>query len=277
MRIRRNGWYRWGAFGALTVLLVAGAMSVAAQTTSVKTFPAIIGQQTSFTGTGFSANENVSLWTTGPDRSVVALAGQQADGNGSLSVSVSFSSSGFWQVTAHGIDSTHETISGYAVTSTADAATATVTSGDTAGVGTQPSATRTTPNQSVGFTGVGFAANEHISLWTTSPTGVVTALDSTFADANGKLNVAVVFGTTGFWQVTAHGIDTNHEIIGAYQVGDPAAVNQITTAQPVASSATPVTSASSSTVSYTSIVNVPAVNSSLVTPSAAQLTPPSRP
>lgn len=230
--------------------------------------PAVVGQSVTFTATGFNANEAISMWTTSPDRQVIALSGQQADNVGTLSVSVTFPSSGFWQVTAHGIDSTHEVIGGFTVTDTTSAAGTPV-----AGATTTPTAGNAiaaAPNQAVTFSGSGFDANERLALWTTAPDGSVAALDGINATNKGAFSINVSFPSTGTWHVTAHGVGSAREVIGTFSIQ--------TGATPTATPSTTGTSIPGqlTTANYgpTTVISIPTVNSSLVTPSAAQLTPP---
>ena len=170
-----------------------------------------VGAAVIFSGTGFTANEQISLWETAPGGVVTTLPGTQADGTGGFSASVSFPSNGQWQVTAHGVTSTHETIGRYAV-------------GDVSAAAAAPAAGATGATQvgvgvPVTFSGTGFTANERISLWETAPGSNVVALPGTTADSNGAFTTSISFSPAGQWEITAHGITSTHEVIGTYQVG----------------------------------------------------------
>ena len=52
----------------------------------------------------------------------------------------------------------------------------------------------------------------------TAPDGTVTALAQTNADSNGATTISAAFLTPGGWQVTLHGVNSGHEVIGQYQV-----------------------------------------------------------
>ena len=75
-----------------------------------------VGASVSFTGSGLNAGERISSWVTGPDSSVTALPQTTAGSNGTATVTTSFPTSGAWQVTLHGVDSSREVIGQYQVT-----------------------------------------------------------------------------------------------------------------------------------------------------------------
>ncbi len=206
-------------------VLVAGlcAASVAAATPSLTFGQVAVNQTTKFSGNGFDANEPLAFWVTAPDRSVTPLVGDQADAAGAFGVTVSFSTDGFWQVTAHGTTTKKEIIGGFKVGN----ATTTTGAGSTAAVA---SATAIAPNQRVTFVRDGFRPLESVSLWATGPDGMVTPLDGTSAEVSGIVNVPVTFPGSGFWQVTAHGTTSGNEAIVGYSVGDAITVANITPA-----------------------------------------------
>ena len=79
------------------------------------TLPAAIGSPVTFSSTGFTASEHISLWETAPDSTVIPLAGTGTDSLGGFTVSVTFPTAGLWQVTAHGVTSLKEVIGRYSV------------------------------------------------------------------------------------------------------------------------------------------------------------------
>jgi hypothetical protein len=178
---------------------------------------------TTFSGTGFNANEVISAWETGPDSAVTALPGLQADGNGAFTESVSFPTAGQWQVTAHGITSGHEVITPFAVgvPGGAPASVASAPPATTGAVGGPGfNGTPTGTGAVTTFSGSGFTANERISLWTTAPDSTTAALSGIDADGTGAFTTSVIFPTAGNWQVTAQGHDSAHQVIGRYAVSD---------------------------------------------------------
>jgi len=61
-----------------------------------------IGQSVNANGIGFRANEQVSVWLTAPDASVIASPSVTADNQGAASTTVAFPGAGQWQVTLYG-------------------------------------------------------------------------------------------------------------------------------------------------------------------------------
>lgn len=213
---------------ALGMLTVAGGAMAA---TPPLTFGQVaVNQTTKFSGNGFEANEPLAFWVTAPDRTVTPLAGDQADAAGAFAITVSFSTDGFWQVTAHGTSTKKEIIGGFTVGNLTTTAAATVV---------LASATAIAPSQSVTFSRDGFRPLEPVSLWATGPDGKVTPLDGTSAEISGAVNVPVTFPTSGFWQVTAHGTISGKEAIVGYSVNDALAVvsNATVTVTPVPTTA----------------------------------------
>ena len=260
MRHTVNRTMIWGLVSMMLTTAMLLAVSVAAQAPIVYQ-QAAVGQSVSFSGTGFTANEQVALWTTAPDKSVTPLPGNQADAHGAVSTNVSFLTDGFWQVTAHGINSGKEVISGYTIGTAAN-----TTPGAAVTPASTPTGTTTvTLNQATTFSHGGFQALEPVSFWTTAPDGKATALDGASADQSGNIVVAVSFPTSGYWQVTAHGLDSAREAIGGFNVGD------LTTAPTSASAAVIATPSVFGTPAAT-VIQYPGMSSPL---STAALTPPS--
>ena len=194
-----------------------------------------VGTPVTFSGTGFTASEAISLWETGPDATVTPLAGIVADANGAFTTSASFPSAGQWQITAHGITSGAQTIGTYAV----GVAGSTTTTTTTVATSSAPAVAIGAP---VTFSGTGFAANEAISLWTTNPSSAVTPLGGIGSDGNGAFTTTVTFPTAGQWEITAHGTTSAKEIVGTYAVGTTAAPTTTTAgaAAPQATVGSPV-------------------------------------
>jgi hypothetical protein len=202
--------------GALPALPLQGGASTLAPSST--TFPQVaIGAPVLVTGSGLLANEPLAFWQTAPDSTVAPLQGPQtADPNGAFSLSIPFTTPGFWQVTAHGITSGHEVIGRYVVTGDGSIPSAALPGSVAAPAGTNASVTSV--GASISFTGSGFNAGERISSWVTGPDGSVTALPQANADSNGTATVTTSFPTAGAWQITLHGVDSGREVIGQYQV-----------------------------------------------------------
>ena len=192
--------------------------------------PVNIGAAVSFSGSGFIANETISLWETPPDNSPVrALPSIHADTTGAFTDSVTFPSAGNWQVTAHGRDAAHEVIGRYAVTDPSSSTATPSTASATATTTPVSSSAFTSPftgvpvkavaGTVVTYTATGFNPGEMVTSWITPPDGsAVTQLPSVQASATGRATVSTTFETAGLWQITLHGRDSGHEVVGKYQV-----------------------------------------------------------
>jgi hypothetical protein len=213
------------------------------------TLSAGIGSPVTFSGNGFIAGENISLWETPPDNSPpTALAGTQADSTGAFSVSVTFPTTGNWQVTAQGTTSGVQVIGHYAVGTTGAASAASVTSTTASsgqGFSTVPPVALGSP---VTFSGSGFTNGETIALWETAPDTIVTSLSDIAADSTGRFTTTVTFPSAGNWQITAHGKTSLVTVIGRYTITSDGSG---ATTSPV----TPTTTSSGVASATTGIVN----------------------
>jgi hypothetical protein len=216
----------------------AGGVATAAPSAS----QTAIGAPVTFSGTGFYAGEAISLWMTGPGGNVTALSGIQADGAGAFSTTVSFSAAGPWAVTAHGITSGKETVGTYSVGTTAG------TPVGASGVGIN--APQVAVGAPVSFSGTGFSANEAVSLWETAPDSTVTPLSGTQANAGGGVSASVAFPSAGYWQVTAHGTTSGHEVIAGYNVGDGSAIAPVPSSPVSPSAGAPINVTSGTVVNF---------------------------
>jgi hypothetical protein len=199
-----------------TTLPAQGSGSLTASDGS--TYPQVaVGAPVTFTGTGFTAGEPLAFWQTAPDSKTAAILGSQnSNASGGFTAGVSFTTPGFWQVTAHGINSGHEVIGRYVV----GGSSASVPGASVPGTATTPSTTviAATVGSPVTFTATGFTAGETVSAWTTAPDSTTAALDQAIADSSGTVRITTTFATPGFWQITAHGVTSTHEMVGQYQV-----------------------------------------------------------
>jgi hypothetical protein len=186
--------------------------------------PVALGAAVIFSGNGFNSGETIKMWDTAPDTIVAALSDVIADGTGTFTATVTFPTVGNWQVTAHGKDSLHEVIGRYTVTSDGSAAIgSTITSTTTSSGVTAPATgltVNTTTSATISFLPIGFTAGEFVSVWSTSPDGTVTTLDSAQASSTGRVIVTASFASAGLWQITAQGRTSGHVVIGRYQVAD---------------------------------------------------------
>ncbi len=212
-----------------TVGTAAGTTGTIASGSPATGTPVGVGVSTTFSGSGFNANEVISVWETGPDGKTAALSGIQADNTGAFTDLVSFPAAGQWQVTAKGTVSLHQVISPFAVGTTSAVpatTTGTTTTGTVGGAGFN--GTPASIGVAVTFSGSGFNGNERISLWTTAPDSTTAALSGIQADSAGGFTTSVTFLTAGNWQVTAQGHDSTHQVIGRYAVTDSSSTAVVT-------------------------------------------------
>ena len=105
--------------GSFTVGSTTSSATTPSNVLPAGTLPSGIGAPVSFSGSGFTASEQISLWETPPGNAPpTALTGTQADSTGAFNVSVTFPTAGNWQVTAHGVTSGKEITGSYAVGNT---------------------------------------------------------------------------------------------------------------------------------------------------------------
>lgn len=78
-----------------------------------------VGQSVNVAASGFTANERVSVWITGPDGAVTPQPGVNATAQGAVSTSVAFPGPGTWQVTMQGLASSNQVINRYEATGAA--------------------------------------------------------------------------------------------------------------------------------------------------------------
>lgn len=223
--------------------------------------PVASGASVTFSGNGFTANEAISLWETPPSGGIpTPLPGTGADSNGAFTIAVTFPSDGNWQITAHGVTSAREIIGRYAVGTTTGTTTAPSTGSFTSGGGFSnvPPVTLGSP---VTFSGTGFNGGEPIALWDTAPDSSVAMLPGINADGTGGFTTTVTFPSAGNWQITAHGRDSAHEVIGRYTITSDA------------STTTTSTTPSSSFVSPTADIPIKATAGTVITFSAVGFTP----
>ncbi|GAB4119459.1 MAG: hypothetical protein Fur005_29440 [Roseiflexaceae bacterium] len=200
-----------------------------------------IGQSFVVQGDGFQPGEKISLWLTGPDRSVRSINDRpDADDNGSITsanIKVTTDSSfitGVWFITAQGSKSGRTAIGQFRVDP----------------VGAQPSpgqpgrgdpnklgqiihdTLRPNGNGSIvplgappelpfSFNASGFATSERIAVWLTRPDNGVDSLDAQ-ARPDGKGGISVTFKVTsnqeGTWYVTAQGTVSGRTVITPFRV-----------------------------------------------------------
>lgn len=76
---------------------------------------ATVGTPVTITATGFTPNETVSAWATGPDGNVTQIGSAPASADGTVTITIAFPAAGNWQVTTHGQTSGKEVVNRYTV------------------------------------------------------------------------------------------------------------------------------------------------------------------
>ncbi len=214
----------------LAVLMLGNLPQALAANLSATNAPIVAGGTVVFSGGGFSPSEMLSVWTTAPNGDVAAKSQISADGQGQASYSLpTFGYAyGIWSLTLHGLSSGAEAIAAFEVISSqpvtpAPSPTPAPNPADAAnvpqgGLNVEPKVAYA--GQAVTISGSGFAPDELISLWDTSPQGSVYKLNAVRSDDNG--NLIYVYGAkgpaTGIWAITAHGQVSGVEKTGFLQV-----------------------------------------------------------
>ena len=82
---RPLGHFTLVCLGLVLTLLLALPIGVAADAT-----PVGVGTPIQFAGNGFTANDSLAFWETGPDNNPIPLGGAQSDGSGGFNFTVTF-------------------------------------------------------------------------------------------------------------------------------------------------------------------------------------------
>lgn len=175
-------------------------------------------------GSGYNANELIGLWLTLPNDSVVGLPQAQANELGDFAIDVTLAERlpiGTIRVSAQGVESGRLLITSFEV------GRDNLTSVSAPQVMVEfVAATSGTASDIIVVTGKGFQAGEQVAHWMTLPDNSVRDLPSVNADENGNYRVAIEVGgrlPNGTVRVTARGLSTNRETVGAFDV--PAGLN----------------------------------------------------
>lgn len=137
-------------------------------------------------GTGFAANEPVSIWLTLPDGAVVGLGEVTVDGDGAFGGTLTLPGVlpvGRHYFTARGVRSGNTAISPFELQYGNGLAVPGVELAVNIGTVQQRTVLE--------LTATGFSANERISFWLTLPNGAVAGLGEVQTDSSGRLNVAL--------------------------------------------------------------------------------------
>lgn len=191
----------------LTLLLVLPSAALAASFTLTPAQPSVAaGQTININGTGFTPGEQVAIWATAPDQTVISGDFELAKGaTGAIDIGFKVPDDalgGRWSLTAYGFISKTPVITTFEVQGR-DPATAVPQATVAPAVGA--------PGSQFDFAALGFKKKETVSYWFTGPDGVIHAAypagDS--ANSDGRVDLswrAPADAVRGTWVITIQGI-----------------------------------------------------------------------
>lgn len=178
------------------------------------------GSRVDVNGRGFRGGEQLSIWVTAPDGTVLdfpAGAGIFADNSGDFQAAFTFDGLnpvGTYQFTILG------TLSGYRVITPFTLTSPPVTQRGWSRLYVAFPPDQADPQRSVfEVQGELFYPNERIDIWVTLPDGAVRGLPSQFADGVGDFYAVLYLDErlpTGFYQATAKGASSNNLVITTF-------------------------------------------------------------
>jgi hypothetical protein len=222
-----------GLLGILALLLSLGFTALKANADAGITLVSTtlrLSEVPVVSGTGYTANERIDLWLTGPDSSVKAYGYAYADPTGNFSdfsyvpptdtgltwderAAMSTDMAGVWYITARGDTSGMSSIASFTVVGATLAASVSNVIGDMT---------------TITYSGENYFAGENVSLWLTDATGKVLSLGNAYATnsgtlpsltaSDGTLITTLTFandGLTGPLWITAHGNSGGQTVIAA--------------------------------------------------------------
>jgi hypothetical protein len=191
----------------LVLLLALPSAALAASFTLTPAQPSVAaGQTININGTGFTPDEQVAIWATAPDQTVISGDFEFAEGAAGL-IDIGFkvpddALGGRWSLTAYGFISKTPVITTFEVQGR-DPATAV------------PQATvapaSAAPGSQFDFAALGFKTKEKVSYWFTGPDGVIHAAypEGDSANSDGRVDLswrAPTDAVRGIWVVTIQGL-----------------------------------------------------------------------
>jgi hypothetical protein len=189
----------------LAVLLALPSAALAATLTPAQPGVAA-GQTININGSGFTRGEQVAIWATAPDQTVIGGDFEFAKGDEGL-IDIGFdvpddALGGRWSLTAYGFISKTPVITTFEVQGR-DPATATPQATVAPMVGT--------PGTQFDFTALGYREKEKVSYWFTGPDGVIHAAypEGDSANSDGRVDMnwqAPADAVRGIWVVTIQGL-----------------------------------------------------------------------
>ena len=191
----------------LALLLALPGAALAAAFTLTPAQPSVAsGQTIYFTGSGFTPGEQVAIWATAPDQTVIGGDFEFAKGaTGEIDIGFKVPDDalgGRWSLTAYGFISKTPVIATFEVQGR-DPATATPQALVAPASGA--------PGSQFDFAALGFKKKEKVSYWFTGPDGVIHAAypagDS--ANSDGRVDLswrAPADAVRGIWVITIQGL-----------------------------------------------------------------------
>ncbi len=189
------------------------------------------GSYFAFTGSGYTANEEVAVWLRYPDNSVADLGRTQAANDGSLYYVVYIIGApvGNYALTARGLSSSANGIAEFSV-QVSDLTVATGTA--QLQVGPSPDTQRSFAS----FTGSGFQSGEIVTVWVTLPDYSTLWIGDVVVDGAGNFGAVLYLSEqepVGFRTYTAYGNSSGRRATADYTLqpggGNPALNAQVDT------------------------------------------------
>jgi hypothetical protein len=191
----------------LAVLLALPSAALAATLTPAQPSVAA-GQTININGSGFTRGEQVAIWATAPDQTVIGGDFEFAEGDAGL-IDIGFevphdALGGRWSLTAYGFISKTPVITTFEVQGR-DPATATPQATVAPMVGT--------PGTQFDFAALGYREKEKVSYWFTGPDNVIHAAypEGDRANSDGRVDLswqAPADAVRGTWVITIQGLNS---------------------------------------------------------------------
>ena len=191
----------------LALLLALPNAALAASFTLTPAQPSVAaGQTINFSGTGFTPGEQVAIWATAPDQTVIGGDFEFAKRDTGL-IDIGFkvpqdALGGRWSLTAYGFISKTPVITTFEVQGR-DPATATPQAIVVPASGA--------PGTQFEFAGLGFKTKEKVSYWFTGPDGMIHDAypEGDSANSDGRVDLswhAPADAVRGIWVITIQGL-----------------------------------------------------------------------
>ena len=171
-------------------------------------------------GVNFYPNEQVGIWITQPDGSVIGHPTQVASDAGNIESSFQFTSAhqtGKYTFTAYGLTSHYQVFAPFELRSGVS-----IPSGWAQLRVAYPFPAATTQNGSaIAVSGTLFKPNEPVGIWITMPTGAVRGLPTQLADGNGDFHAELAIDERlplGTYSLTASGVQSGRLVITQFDV-----------------------------------------------------------